>query len=109
MGYLVLEWTEEDRKQYSTIVLSLCLQSDDDNDDNDDKKRWSNDDVDNDDDSDDNDKKSWSKQQKWQSKQLFPRFTPRSAQIWQKTAKCPVRNIFATCVCCTTCTAAIYL
>ena len=58
-----------------------------------------NDDDDNDDDDDDDDKKSWSKQ-KWQSKQLFPRFSRRSAQILQKkTAKCSLlHNVFAKCV-----------
>ena len=45
-----------------------------------------NDDDENDDDDDDDDKKSWSKQ-KWQSKQLFPRFSRRSAQILQKKCK----------------------
>ena len=69
-----------------------------------------NDDDDNDDDDDDDDKKSWSKQ-KWQSKQLFPRFSRRSAQICQKNSKVSrtqyfckmsaVQYIFAKCLNCT--------
>ena len=54
-----------------------------------------NDDDDNDDDDDDDDKKSWSKQ-KWQSKQMFPRFSRRSAQILQQQKKLQNVHFFTT-------------